>query len=83
MNVRALFVPLQGGKPFFAHVPCEEVCCPHGKPWRQVPPKVNVFTKAIPLDASQRSCDYELHTILYPPGAPRPIYVEAVDIEAN
>ena len=86
MNVRALFWPVQGGKPYYADVPCTELLlAPCGHAFRKVPPRVMVSTCGCPLDAAQRAGPYRLVGLrgLGDNKTQLPVYLEAVDIGAN
>ncbi len=86
MNVRSLFWPVQGGKPFFADVPCTEpLVAPCGHTFRKVPPRVQISTCGCPLDAAQRTGRYRLIGLRDEGdhATPLPVYLEAVEVGVN
>ena len=84
MNVRALFCPVQGGKPFYADVPCTVELLVCGHTWRRVPPRVLVSTCGCPCDAAQRAGPYRLVQILgRGEEKPVPVYSELIDVGSN
>jgi hypothetical protein len=87
VNVRALFWPVQGGKPFLANVPLTGKVLICGRTWRKVPARVRISNCGCPLhqrDVAQRPGMYRLDEVVGRGEArPMPVYLEVIEAGVN